>query len=141
MASISININFNGNCEQAFNFYRSVFGGEFIRMMRFKEMPGDTKITGPAGEKIMHMELPIGKSSLILGSDVPESMGPVTSGTNFTMTILAESEEEATKLFNALSAGGKITMPLAKSFWGALFGMFTDQFGIQWMVNYDYPKN
>lgn len=139
MASLMTSLSFSGNCEEAFNFYKSVFGGEFSQIMRWKDAPG-TPMTGEQGEKIMHVSLNIGQESGIMGGDRPESMGKVISGDNLQIAIIAHSEEEATKLFNGLSSGGTVTMPLAKAFWGAYFGMFTDKFGIQWMVNYDYSK-
>jgi PhnB protein len=140
MAFVVPSLSFNGNCEEAFNFYKSVFGGEFQQFMRWKDMPSDEKITGEAGEKVMHIALPIGKDTVIMGGDRLATMGDVTNGNNFDIAIIAESEEEAKRLFDGLSAGGKIGMPLEKAFWGAYFGMFTDKFGIQWMVNYDYKK-
>lgn len=141
--SISPYLTFAGNCEEAFNFYRSVFGGTFPYVGRFKEMPPmDGKpLPESEGEKIMHISLPISKETVLMGSDSSEAFGHATvMGNNFSISINAESEEKAKKLFNGLSQGGKVTMPLDKTFWGALFGMFTDKFGIQWMVNYDYKQ-
>lgn len=138
MATINPYLFFNGNAEEAFNFYRSVFGGEFTTIQRFKDTPEADK--APAGEqdKIMHIALPIGNGNILMGNDVLKSMGySVTTGNNFYISISAESEGETDKLFNGLSKGGKVTMPLEKTFWGAYFGMLTDKFGIQWMVNYD----
>ena len=141
MASVHPYLNFNGNTEEAFNFYLSVFGGEFTTLQRFENIPSDVPIPpGSNPDKIMHVALPIGKETVLMGSDVPESIPPVTMGTNFCISINAESEEDAQRLFNGLSAGGQVTMPLDKTFWGAYFGMFTDKFGIQWMVNYDYRQ-
>lgn len=141
MASVNPYLTFNGNCEEAFTFYKSVFGGEFPFMGRFKDMPSEQPIPESEGEKIMHVTLPIGQGTVLMGSDTSEAFGHVTTvGNNFSISINAETEEEATKLFNGLSAGGKVTMPLNKTFWGAFFGMFTDKFGIQWMVNYDYNQ-
>lgn len=139
MAAVNPSLNFSGNCEEAFNFYKSVFGGEFSQIMRWKDMP-EGALTGPEGEKIMHIALPIGEGTFIIGGDRPESMGKVTNGDNFEIVIIAKSEEEANKLFNGLAAGGKVDMPLAKVFWGDYFGMLTDKFGIKWMVDYEYPK-
>ena len=139
MASVNPYLTFNGNCEEAFNFYKSVFGGEFPYLGRFKEMPPmEGKPVPPAeGEKIMHVSLPIG-GSILMGSDSSEAFGSATViGNNFSISINADSQAEADKLFNGLSAGGKVTMPMNKTFWGAYFGMFTDKFGINWMVNYD----
>lgn len=141
MATISPYLTFNGTCEAAFNFYKSVFGGEFPYVGRFKDMPGDAQVSEDDKEKIMHISLPISKETVLMGSDSSEAFGQATRvGNNFSISINAESEEEARRIFDGLSAGGKVTMPLDKTFWGALFGMFTDKFDIQWMVNYDYEK-
>jgi PhnB protein len=132
-------LNFSDTCEEAFNFYKSVFGGEFVTVMRFKETPAEVmEVPASEAEKIMHMALPIGQGTILMGSDVPEAMGAVTTGTNFAISISTDSEAEATTLFNKLSAGGQVTMPLEKAFWGDYFGMLTDKFGVQWMVSYDY---
>ncbi|GAL85894.1 hypothetical protein MYP_3123 [Sporocytophaga myxococcoides] len=143
MSAIHSYLTFNGTCENAFNFYKSVFGGDFPAIMRFKDVPSEHPFPESAKEQIMHMTLPIGKNSILMGSDSPEVFGgdPVVQGNNFSVAIVAESEEEARRLFNGLSEGGKVTMPLEKAFWGAYFGMFTDKFGIHWMVNYDYENN
>jgi PhnB protein len=141
MASVNPYLTFNGNCEEAFNFYKSVLGGEFPYIGRFKDMPSETPIPDSQKEKIMHVSLPVGNGTFLFGSDTsPEFGGASHPGDNFSISINADSEEEATKLFNGLSAGGKVTMPLDKTFWGAFFGMFTDKFGINWMVNYDYNQ-
>jgi PhnB protein len=141
MATINPYLNFKGITEQAFNFYKSVFGGEFMTLQRFKDTPEAGKIPANEREKIMHVSLPIGKGNVLMGTDALESMGQkLTIGNNFYISINAESKEEAEKLFSGLSAGGKIEMPLQDAFWGAYFGMFTDKFGIQWMVNYDYKQ-
>ncbi len=139
MAVINPYLVFNGNCEEAFNFYKSVFGEEFSYLGRIKEAPSETPISEEEGEKIMHVTLPIGKGAVLMGSDTSEAHGLVSFGTNFSISINADSKEEATALFNGLSADGVITMPLTDTFWGAYFGMFVDKFGIQWMVNYDTP--
>lgn len=142
MATVNPYLNFNGNTEEAFNFYRSVFGGEFITVQRFKDTPEADKIAKADRNKIMHIALPIGDGTILMATDALESMGhPLTVGNNFYMSVSAESEKEADKLFKALSAGGRVTIPLEKAFWGAYFGMFTDKFGIQWMINYDYNQN
>ncbi|SMO53854.1 VOC family protein [Solitalea koreensis] len=138
MATINPYLNFNGNTEEAFNFYKSVFGGEFAVIQRFKDTPEADKVPDSEKEKIMHIALPIGNGNVLMATDALESMGHKTTlGTNFHLSISTNSEEETTKLFNALSAGGKVTVPLAQMFWGAFFGMCTDKFGIQWMVNFD----
>jgi len=130
-------LTFNGNCEEAFNFYKSVFGGEFPYLGRFKEMPpqdGKT-VSGAEGEKIMHVSLPIG-NGFIMGSDSSEAFGHATKiGNNFSLSVNADTKPDADKLFKALSAGGKITMPMEDTFWGSYFGMLTDKFDIQWMVS------
>lgn len=136
MAVVNPYLNFNGNCEEAFNFYRSVFGGEFLTMMRFGEMPEEHQSIGE-NQKILHIVLPIGKGTVLMGSDRPAAYGPGSMGENYTVAINAESEEEAAHLFDGLSSGGRVTIPLSEAFWGALFGMFTDKFGVHWMVNYD----
>jgi PhnB protein len=139
MASINSYLNFNGNTEEAFNFYKSVFGGEFAVLQRFKDMADADSMPANVQNQIMHVALPIG-GNVLMGTDVPETMPAVVNGTNYSISIGADSEEEATRIFNGLSAGGTVTMPLAKMFWGALFGMFNDKFGIHWMVNYDYNQ-
>lgn len=140
MAHINPYLTFNGNCEEAFNFYKSVFGGEFPYIGRFKDMPGE-EIPEAAKELIMHVSLPISEGNVLMGSDSSEAFGQHHQpGNNISISINALSEDEAKRLFEGLSAGGKITMPMEKTFWGALFGMFTDKFGINWMVNYDYEK-
>jgi PhnB protein len=141
MKTISVYLNFNGNTEEAFNFYRWIFGGEFSAMQRYKEMPGSDKFPPKDQNKIMHIALPLGKAGTIFGSDVPESMlGQLMFGTNANIMIEADSEDEVYRLFKALSEGGKSVMPVQKMFWGALYGACSDKFGVQWMFNYTYPK-
>ena len=141
MATINSYLNFNGNTEEAFNFYKSVFGGEFSFIQRFKDTPDGGKLSAGDQEKIMHVALPIGKTAVLMATDSLESMGhKETIGTNFSIAVTPDSEEEAYKIFNGLSAGGNVIVPMVKAPWGALFGMFTDKFGIKWMVNYsDQP--
>lgn len=134
-------MNFNGNAKEAFNFYKSVLGGDFTMIMRYKDVPSEHQMGGSDGNKIMHISLPIGQSNILMGSDSFGMYGDVTMGTNFQISISCESEEEADKLFQGLSVGGKATMPMEKTFWGDYFGMLTDKFDVQWMVNYDYNKN
>ena len=141
MATLNPYLNFNGNTEEAFNFYKSVFGGEFITLQRFRDTPEANKIPANEQDKIMHVALPIGPGNILMATDALESMGQkLVAGNNITLSINADSEAEADKLFNALAVGGQVSMPLEKAFWGAYFGMLTDQFGIQWMVNYDYKQ-
>ena len=138
MAAINPYLNFNGNCEEAFAHYKNIFGGDFVTVMRFKDAPSEmTKSDASEDNKIMHMALPIGKGTILMGSDRPLAFGPGSNGDNFSVAIGTESEDEATRIYNGLSDGGNITMPLAKTFWGAFFGMFTDKYGVQWMVSYD----
>ena len=138
MALINPHINFNGNAEEAFNFYRSVFGGEFARVIRYKDLsiPGQSFPEHEAN-KIMHIALQIGPN-VLMGNDVPEFMGKTNERENRSkISISAESREEADKLFNGLSAGGEVEMPMEDSPWGSYFGMFRDKYGIEWMVDYD----
>lgn len=138
MPQVNPYLTFPGKCEEAFNFYKSVFGGEFQYIGRFKDMPDSDKMPEAAKELIMHVSLPISKETILMGSDSSEAFGQVTTiGNNISISINAESQDEATRLFNGLSAGGKVTMPLELTFWGAYFGMFIDKFGINWMVNHD----
>lgn len=138
MALINPHINFNGNAEEAFNFYKSVFGGEFVNIIRFKDLPvAGPHISEGEDEKIMHIALPIG-GNILMGNDVPQIMGRVNEEENRSkISISAESKEEADKLFNGLSAGGAVEMPIGDSPWGSYFGMFRDKYGIEWMVDYD----
>ena len=136
MATINSYLNFNGNTEEAFSFYKSVFGGEFTSLQRFKDTPDADKMPADEQEKIMHVALPIG-GNVLMGTDVPGSMTAVIFGTNSSISVDADSEEEGNKLFNALSSGGNVMMSFEKMFWGAFFGMITDKFGVQWMVSYD----
>jgi PhnB protein len=141
MALINPHINFNGNAEEAFTFYKSVFGGEFARVVRLKDLASaEFPVTEADENKIMHIALPIGKSNVLMGNDVPEFLGKVNEKENRSkISISAESKEEADKLFNGLSAGGEIEMPISDSPWGSYFGMFRDKYGIEWMVDFD-PK-
>lgn len=143
MATVNTYLNFSGNCEEAFNFYKSVFEAEFSYIGRFGEMPpqeGCEPMNEEFGNKIMHVSLPIG-NTILMGSDTGGDWAPTfVQGNNFSISINADSKEEADVLFNGLSAGGMVTMPMADTFWGAYFGMFTDKFGINWMVNYDAPQ-
>jgi PhnB protein len=140
MAQINPHINFNGNAEEAFTFYKSVFGGEFATIMRFKDLASaEFPVAENEANKIMHIALSIGKNVLI-ANDVPESMGPTNENENRSkISISAESKDEADKLFNGLSAEGQIEMPISDSPWGSYFGMFRDKYGIEWIVDFD-PK-
>ena len=140
MALINPHINSNGNAEEAFNFYKSVFGGELTKIIRLKDISSpEFSVAENDANKIMHIALPIGKNILI-GNDVPVSMGRVNENENRSkISISAESREEADKIFNGLSTGGKIGFPMGESPWGSYFGMFRDKYGIEWMVDFD-PK-
>ncbi len=141
MAKLNPYLNFAGNTEEAFTFYKSVFGTEFTFLQRIKETPEGSKFPKEEQNKVMHVALPIGKGNTLMASDVPESMGyKVTVGNNVSLSLETESKEEARKIFEGLSRGGKVREPLKDTFWGAHFGMLTDKFGILWMVNYTYPK-
>src|SRR4051812_11291990 len=123
---------------KTFNFYRSVFGGEFAKIMRFKDLANaEFPVSEKEANKIMHIALPIGKN-VLMANDVPEIMGRTNENENRSkISISAESKEEAKKLFNGLSAGGQIEMPMEDSPWGSYFGMFRDKYGIEWMVDFD----
>jgi PhnB protein len=139
MRTINPWINFNGNAEEAFTFYKSVFGGEFVKIIRFKDL-SSPEFQVPANEanKIMHIALPIGKHNVLIANDVPEFMGPVNENENRSkISVSAESREEADKIFNGLSAGGKIEGQIGDSPWGTYAGMFRDKFGIEWIVEFD----
>lgn len=139
MALINPHINFNGNAEEAFTFYKSVFGGEFAKIIRFKDLASDEfQIAEKEANKIMHIALPIGKYNMLMANDVPEILGRTNENENRSkIAINAESKAEADKLFHGLSAGGQIEMPISDSPWGTYFGMFRDKYGIEWMVDFD----
>lgn len=135
-------LNFPGNCEEVFNFYKSVFGGEFLSLIRFKEMeiPGAPGIPKEVENKIMHIALPIGES-ILMGSDAPNEMGfKINMGNNNYINIFPASRDEATLLFNKLSNGGEVEMPISDQVWGDYFGSFKDKYGVMWMINYHEEK-
>jgi PhnB protein len=138
MPVINPHINFNGNAEEAFTFYKSVFGGEFTTVVRYKDMASpEFPIAGNEENKIMHIALPIG-NNVLMANDVPDFMGKVNERENRSkISVSAGNKEEADRLFNGLSAGGEVEMPMADSPWGSYFGMFRDKYGIEWMVDYD----
>jgi len=137
MATINPYLNFPGNTEEAFNFYKSVFGGEFFNLQRFKDTPVAGRIPDQDQNKLMHIALPIGNGNVLMATDALESMGQrLIVGNNFNISVNVESKEEADKLFNGLSEGGKVIVPMEEAFWGDYFGMFTDKFSINWMVSY-----
>jgi PhnB protein len=139
MASINPHIHYNGNAEAAFTFYKSVFGGSFSKFMRFKELSTEGfQFPEEELEKIMHIALPIGTGTVLMGSDVPTMLGTVNENENRSkITVRAESKEEADALFNGLSAGGTVEFPMGDSPWGSYFGAFRDQYGVEWMIDYE----
>ena len=142
MATFNPYLNFHGNTEEAFNFYKSIFGGEFVTLQRFKDTPAGSRMSAAEAEKIMHVSLPIGKGNVLMGTDALESMGhKLTFGNNYSISIEADSKEQAKKYFDGLSVGGKVEVPIKDEFWGAYFGMVADRFGTRWMINYTYPKS
>ncbi|MGE0079137.1 MAG: VOC family protein [Bacteroidales bacterium] len=139
MAQINPYIHFNGNAEEAFAFYKSVFGGEFAAIFRYKDFSfSEMPVSNSEANKIIHIALPIGKCSVLMGSDTPEFMGKHNENENRSkISISVESKEEADRLFNGLSAGGNVEMPISDSPWGSYFGMFRDKYGIEWMVDFN----
>jgi PhnB protein len=139
---INFYLNFAGNTEEAFTFYKSVFGGKFSSVIRFKDFPMEGVIIPKKDEnKLMHISLPIGKHAVLMATDALESMGQkLTIGNNVNISIHPNSKKEADMLFNKLAKGGKVGMPMADQSWGDYFGSFQDKFGIQWMINYSRPK-
>ena len=143
MTTINPYLTFNGNCEEAFNFYKTVFGAEIPYLGRFKDMPDDPKypISDEYKNKIMHVSLPISKETTLMGSDTGgEWAKGFTQGNNFSISINTDSKDEADRLFNELSESGKVIMAMNLTFWNSYFGMFTDKFGITWMVSFDEKK-
>lgn len=142
MTKLNTYLNFAGNTEEAFKFYKSVFGGEFTSVVRFKDMPMEgVKIPKKDGDKIMHIGLPIGKDSVLMATDTLESLGQkLVQGNNVYISIHPDSKEEADMIFESLSPGGTVEMPIADQPWGDYYGSIKDKFGVQWMVNYTYPK-
>ena len=142
MTTVNVYLTFDGNCLEAFEFYKSVFGGEFGYVGRFSEMPQDPNNPLPESEKnkIMHISLPVSKETALMGSDKFGSHGPeLASGNNFSISVNPGSREEADRIFNGLAKGGQVTMPMADQFLNAYFGMCVDKFGINWMVNHEKP--
>ncbi len=143
MAKLNVYLNFAGNSEEAFKFYRSVFGGEFGSLTRFKDMPMQG-VTIPKKDenKLMHIALPVGKDDVLMASDILESLGhKLVVGNNVAISVFPESKEEADRIFKALAAGGTVEMPIGNQPWGDYYGDLTDRFGIRWMVDYTYPKS
>jgi PhnB protein len=132
-------LNFDGTTKKAFDFYKTIFGGEFTSVQRFKDMPlSENPMPENERDRIMHIALPIGNGTILMGSDISLAMGhSLTMGNSVYISLHPETLDEAKRLFNGLSVGGKVEMPLGKMFWGAYFSSFTDKFGIQWMINYE----
>lgn len=143
MALINPHINFNGNAEEAFNFYKAAFGTEITKTIRFKDLASDEfPVSEKEADKLMHIELQIGKGSKLMGNDVPEILGKTNERENRSkIVITAESKAEADKLFNALSAGGEIEGPIGDTPWGSYFGCFRDKYGIEWIVDFTANSN
>lgn len=138
MKYINPYLNFSGNTFEAFSFYKEVFGGEFSSVMRFKDMPDSENISESVKDKIMHISLPLSNGSILMGSDIIEEFGHKhLTGNNHNIMISTDTKEEADNLFNKLSEGGTIGVPLADQFWGDYFGSFTDKFGINWMIIFE----
>jgi len=142
MTAVSPYLNFNGITEEAFSFYKSVFGGEFLTLVRFRDNPGCGDIVEADKDRIMHIALPIGNGTVLMATDSLESMGQKLSlGNNFYICLSPDTKEEADRLFNGLSGGGKVEMPIQDMFWGDYWGSFADKFGVQWMVSYNKNRN
>lgn len=143
-------LNFNGTTEAAFNFYKSVFGGEFASLMRFKDVPADAQmgddgcvdgdVSKDESDLIMHIALHVG-NNILMGSDVPSHMSPAVTGSNITLSIAVDSREEADRVFAGLSEGGTVTTPMSDVFWGDYWGMLVDKFGIAWMISFTAGYN
>ena len=130
-------LNFAGNTQEAFNFYKSVFGGEFATVMKFKDSPEAARTPPGDQDKLMHIALPIG-NNVMMGTDAIEGMGhKLVMGNNINLSVHVDSESEADRVHKGLSAGGTVTMPMAKTFWGSYFGMLIDKFGVNWMISHD----
>lgn len=140
MTTVNIYLSFNGNCEEAFDFYKEAFGGEYRYIGRYGEMPpqADIPVNENEKDKIMHITLPISKETLLMGNDNLEAFGtPLTIGNNFSISVLSDTKEEADRLLNKLSKDGQVTMPMRETFWGSYYGNVTDRFGIKWKLNVD----
>jgi PhnB protein len=136
MATVNPYLAFDGTCEEAFELYRSIFGGELL-INRYSEMPPDTPVDPGSADRIMHVSLPLGSGQVLMGSDRPPGTGTTTFGDSVAVSVSPDSAEDGRRIFDALSAGGQVTMPYERQFWGADYGMCRDRFGINWMVNHD----
>ncbi|HEX2028824.1 MAG TPA: VOC family protein [Nitriliruptorales bacterium] len=142
MTRLHAYLNFAGNAEEAFSFYRSVFGGDFSSLVRFKDLPMEgVDIPQEDADKIMHVSLPIGEENVLMASDALESLGQkLVQGNNVYISVHPTSKEEADRVFSGLSEGGEVEMPIDDQAWGDYFGSFRDKFGVMWMVNYSPPR-
>jgi PhnB protein len=142
MATLNTWINFNGNAEEAFTFYKSVFGGEFTKVVRFKDIASEEfPVAEKEKNKIMHIALPIGTDAMLIANDVPEGMGRVNENENRSKILVGtESKEEADRLFHGLSAGGEVEGSMGDSPWGTYAGMFRDKYGIEWIIEFSLTK-
>lgn len=144
MTTINVYLTFDGDCEEAFNLYKSVLGGEYAAFSRFGEMPpqeGMPPLPEEHKNRVMHVSLPVSKETVLMGSDTGgEWASNHVVGNNFSVSIGTDSKEEADRIFAALSADGQATMPMDNTFWGSYFGMLTDKFGINWMVSFDLQQ-
>jgi len=140
MTTVNVYLTFDGNCEEAFNFYKKVFGGEFTYLGRFKDMPpmeGVPPMSADEGNRVMHVSLPVSAETILMGSDSGgEWSQKLEVGNNFSVSVTTGTKDEANRLFKELSTGGKVSMPMQSTFWGDYFGTFTDKFGINWMVSF-----
>ncbi|MEJ2005310.1 MAG: VOC family protein [Cyclobacteriaceae bacterium] len=138
MMKVSPYLHFNGNCREAFDYYRQVFGGEFLAFQTFREMPVEYKVDESMHHLIMHVTLPIGKDTMLMGSDMAEGTGQqFKAGNNFSISVAADNEKHCHSLFESLTNGGEVIMPVSQTFWGSMFGMCIDKFDISWMISYD----
>lgn len=144
MTTANVYLNFDGNCEEAFNFYKSVFGGDFMYLGRFGEMPAEESMPPLKKEmenRVMHVSLPISKETILMGSDTGDWGPKHVVGNNFSISINTDTKEEADRIYKKLSDGGQSVMPMGDVFWGAYFGMLTDKYGINWMVSKELKDN
>ena len=142
MRGTDIYLHFKGNSQEAFSFYKSIFGGEFITAQRFKDVPGGEKMNPETQEKMIHISLKISPHTTLMATDMMgNDENELKFGNNIHICLQTDSEKEADKLFDSLSKDGKIEMPMNKTFWGAYFGMCQDKFGILWMISYTFPPN
>jgi PhnB protein len=139
MITVNPYLTFDGNCLEAFNHYKKVFGGGFETKQHFKDEPG-SKHPPVEAEKIMHISLPLSKGYMLMGSDRPASIGKGSVGDNVSLSLDSDTKDDADRIFRGLAEGGKITMPLAVTFWGSYFGMVNDKFGVQWMVSFSKSR-